>query len=121
MSEHILDNEGINHGAVLSMRNDPECGFTREDLEANLTACTLTGNNMVGKCQGPLFGKVVWLSADGKTCAVQAQGVARFRMESAEVGYTVWCFGDGRVYRIFHCQRLVIAVDKAAGTCDVLL
>ncbi|MBS1260758.1 MAG: hypothetical protein MAG453_00074 [Calditrichaeota bacterium] len=141
---HAITNEGIGGGPFLTMTIDATAnqGFSQDDIDANTTACRISGDNEVGKGAAgeKLFGKVVWVSTDfvegttrPATCAVQSRGVARFisRSPAPEVNGMVELTGDGKLRKASsstdipasgHLHRgQVIAVDGSAGTCDVWL
>lgn len=138
------NNEGIGGGPFLTMTLDETTDkeFTQADVDANTVACRVTGFNEVGKgtAGDKLFGKVVWVSSEMETgtsrpasCAVQARGVARFKISSPNpsVNGMVELAGDGTVRKAStasdiaaggHLHRgQVIAVDSVAGYADVWL
>ncbi len=143
-SKFNIDNSGIGGTPFLTFSVDATADrdFTQADLDDNLTACVISGNNEVGMGSDgdKLFGKVVWVSQElqpGTTipalCAVQARGVARFKYVAAApvINQMVEVNGAGKVKQASadadiaaggHLMRgQVIAVDAAAGTCDVWL
>ena len=143
-SRFQIDNNGIGGTPFLTFSVDTTANrdFTQSDLDSNLTACVVSDNNEVGMgaAGDKLFGKVVWVSQElqsGTTvpalCAVQARGVARFKYASIvpSVNQMVEVDGTGKVRQASadadiaaggHLMRgQVIALDTAAGTCDVWL
>lgn len=143
-SQFQIDNNGIGGTPFLTFSVDTteNLDFTQSDLDNNLTACVISGNNEVGMGQAgdKLFGKVVWVSQElqsGTTipalCAVQARGVARFKYAATtpEINQMVEVDGAGKVRQASadadiaaggHLMRgQVIAVDTDATTCDVWL
>ena len=139
-----IDNNGIGGTPFLTFAVDTAANkdFTQSDLDDNLTACVIAGNNLagMGSAGAKLFGKVVWVSSektDGTAipalCAVQARGVARFKYAATTpvVNQMVEVDGAGKVRLAAadadiaaggHLMRgQVVAVDTAAGTCDVWL
>ena len=148
MSKFKIDNSGIGGTPFLTFSVSHSNGFTQEDLDNNLTSCVITGNNEVGKGNigDKLFGKVVWVSSefDPETeipalCAVQARGVARFKLDTKNEIYIpklnkmIIVDGRGKVYsgdpdvdvsirpggHLFRGQ--VIAVNLEENTCEVWL
>lgn len=143
-SPYQIDNTGIGGTPFLTFSVDTTAtkDFTQTDLDNNLVACVVSGNNEVGMgaAGDKLFGKVVWVSQElqsGTTvpalCAVQARGVARFKYSATTpvVNQMVEVDGTGKVRQVGadadiaaggHLARgQVIAVDSTAGTCDVWL
>lgn len=143
-SQYLVDNEGIGSGPFLTMTIDASADkdFSQDDIDNNLTACIVSDNNEVGMgtAGDKLFGKVVWVSTDlvpgttrPATCAVQARGIARFKVNTPlpAVNQMVEVDGEGRVKKATadadieaggHLMRgQVIAVDITNGTCDVWL
>ena len=137
-----INNEGMGGGPFLTMTQDdtPDRWFTRSDLDDNLSACALSGDNEIGKgaAGDKLFGKVIWVSDDmvagttrPVTVATQARGVARFRFvgDAPVYGDGVVLAGGGKVQRPSvadealgsHARGQVLAVDKVNATCDVWL
>ena len=91
-SQFNIDNNGIGGTPFLTFTVDTNVGrnFIQSDLDNNLTACVISGNNEVGmgSADDKLIGGVVWVSHElqaGTTipvlCAVQARGVVRFKFE----------------------------------------
>jgi len=143
-SQFNIDNNGIGGTPFLTFTVDSTADqdFKQSDLDDNLTACVISGNNEVGmgSAGNKLLGKVVWVSQelqDGTTipalCAVQARGVARFKYAATTpvINQMVEVDGAGKVRQAAadadiaaggHLMRgQVIAVDTTAGTCDVWL
>ncbi len=143
-SQFTFDNNGIGGTPFLSFGVDTteNLDFTQDDLDNNLTACVISGDNEVGmgSAGNKLFGKVVWVSQQlqaGTTvpalCAVQARGVARFKFAATTpvINQMVEVDGAGKVRQATadadiaaggHLMRgQVIAVDSEAGTCDLWL
>jgi len=143
-STYVIDNEGIGGGPFLTMTIDQtaDLDFSQDDVDGNLTACSISGNNEVsmGAEGAKLFGKVVWVSTEKIegtvipfNCAVQARGVARFSYlaPAPEVNMMVELAGGGKVRKASadadigsggHLMRgQVIAVDATNSTCDVWL
>ena len=134
-----IDNVGISGTPFLTftINTSPNKGFTQDDLDNDLTACVITGNNKVGKGEigDKLFGKVVWVSQElqaGTTipalCAVQARGVARFKYDRRPpfLGESVLPQKDGKVIGSptgdgLNLRGIVIAVDEENQTCDLWL
>jgi len=94
--------------------------FTQTDLDNNLTACVVSGNNEagMGTTGDKLLGKVVQVSTElqsGTTiparCTVQARGVARFKYVSTTpvINQMVETNGAGRV------KQATADADIAAG------
>jgi hypothetical protein len=141
----MFDNEAVGGGPSLTMTIDETSYFTQDDIDKNITACNISGNNEVAKGTNAriqnLFGKVVWVStskADSETnrplnCAVQARGVARFNYDPSK---PLPKYGQG----VVHCgvglvagglmaddfdevipKGQVIAIDTVEHTCDVWL
>lgn len=139
-----FDNENLGGGPYLTChistsQNQP---FTQTDLDNNLTACAIVGDNVVGKgsAGSRVFGKVVWVSAEfihGTTvpqmCSVQARGVAKFKFAAPapDIGNCVELAGAGKVRQSSASEAvpaggapqrgIVIAKDTIAGTVDVWL
>ncbi len=143
-SQFQIDNSGIGGTPFLTFSVDTtaDMDFTQTDLDNNLTACVISGNNEIGMgaAGDKLFGKVVWVSQElqsGTTvpalCAVQARGVARFAYVATApvINQMVEVDGAGKVRQASadadiaaggHLMRgQVIAVDTDAETCDVWL
>ena len=136
MSELNIKNNGIGATPHLtfSVNTTADKEFTEEDIDNNLTACLISGNNQVGKgdAGGKLFGKVVWVSSELQEgtavpalCAVQARGVARFKYTDSTpvVDQSVELAGEGKVRRtsMANVKGRVIAVNPIEKTCDVWL
>jgi len=119
---YSIDNNNIGADALLTFSVDPTANkdFTETDLAANLTACQIVGNNIVGMGTDAtkLFGKVIAVSTELQPgtaiparCTVQARGVARFKYVAVTpvINQMVELNGAGAV-------RLAAAdVDIAAG------
>jgi len=144
-SQFTIDNEGVGASGLLTLAVDSTADkdFTQDDLDDNLTACVISGNNETGMGSDgdKLFGKVLFVSEElqaGTTipayCTVQARGVARFKYNTAAapaVNRMVEADGAGKVKVASadadiasggHLARgQVIAVDAVNETCDVWL
>jgi hypothetical protein len=143
-SQFVVDNEGIGMHPLLTLGVDTTSGkdFTQTDLDNNLTACIISGNNKagMGSAGDKLFGKVIAVSSElqsgtsiPKTCTVQARGVARFKYVTPAplVNQMVEVDGAGKVRQASadadiaaggHLMRgQVIAIDTTSTTCDVWL
>ena len=144
-SQFIIDNEGVGSSALLTMAVDSTANkdFTQTDLDNNLTACVVSGDNEAGMGSDgdKLFGKVIAVSDElqsGATipayCSVQARGVTRFYYNAGaapSVNQMVEVDGAGKVKQASavvdiaaggHLMRgQVIAVDTTDRTCDVWL
>ncbi|MBM3324171.1 MAG: hypothetical protein FJY66_00725 [Calditrichaeota bacterium] len=141
---YTINNDGVGSDSLLTFSVNPTANqdFTRADLDANLTAAAITGNNQVGmgSAGSKLFGKVVAVSEElqsGTTvpayCTVQARGVARFKYGTPTpvVNEMVELDGTGKVRRGSTSTDIptgghkhkgqVIAVDTTNTTCDVWL
>ena len=142
ISQDNIDNDGVGGKPLLRFRVDESKGggFTQEDIDRNLTACTISGNNEVSKGFGgdQLFGRIMWLpyrpDNSDMVCLVQSRGLVR-------IGYTspvpvlnqlVEVDGHGGVRRITKTNKLitsgrhymrghVVAVDRDNKTCDIWL
>jgi len=145
MSQFVVDNDGVGASALLTMHVDsnPDWGFTQNDINNNLTACVISGNNEVsmGEDGDELFGKVLAVSQElqpGTTipayCTVQARGMARFTYTGTapRVNQMMEVDGRGRVKRPPTYEHIeigghtarrgqVIAVDTINHACDVWL
>jgi hypothetical protein len=143
-SQFTVDNQGVGMYPALTMKVDTTANkdFTQTDLDGNLTACTLSGNNQVGmgSAGDRLFGKVVAVSTEltaggiPETCTVQATGVARFKYNTGAapaVNQLVEVDGAGKV-RVASAiadvpagglkhRGIVIAKDTVNETVDVWL
>ena len=144
-SQFVVDNEGVGASGLLTMAVDASTDkdFTQDDLDANLNACIISGNNEAGMGAegGKLFGKVIAVSEEMQSgtaipayCTVQARGVARFSYNTDHtpaVNQMVEIDGAGKVQQASadediaaggHLMRgQVIAVDTSNETCDVWL
>lgn len=144
-SQFTIDNEGVGASGLLTLAVDSSTGkdFTQSDLDDNLTACVISGNNEAGMGTDgdKLFGKVLFVSEELQAgtvlpayCTVQARGVARFKYNTSAapvVNKMVEVDGAGKVKLATadadiaaggHLARgQVIAVDAAGETCDVWL
>lgn len=121
-SQFTVDNNGVGMNPTLTMGTDTTSNkdFSAADLDSNLTACVISGNNAVGMgaAGDKLFGKVLDVSEDTttggipNTCTVQAGGVARFKYNTSAapvLNQMVEVDGAGKV-------RVATAdVDIAAG------
>jgi len=144
MSTFPLDNEHVGASPFLTMKINTASGqyFTQSDLDANLTACTISDNNTVAKGSAGyrLLGKVVWLSEEKvadtvvpAVCSVQVRGVARFAYTTTApvIGQHVEVDGTGKVRQAATAASVpagglkhngyVIAVYTDTTTCDVWL
>lgn len=143
-SQFIVDNSGVGLHPTLTMGVDTteNKDFSQSDLDNNLTACVVSGNNQVGmgSAGGKLFGKVLAVSTEEDasgipvTCTVQAGGVARFKYNTAAapaVNQMVEVDGAGKVRQASALASLpagghthrgqVIAKDTTNETVDVWL
>ena len=141
---YTITNDGAGANLLLTFEVDATANqdFTRTDLDNNLTACTLTGNNKVGmgSAGGRLLGKVVKVSEELQAgtaipalCTVQVTGVARFKYVATTpvVGQKVELDGTGKVRQAATSadvpaggtkhRGVVLAVNTGDTTCDVLL
>jgi hypothetical protein len=141
---YTINNDGVGSDSLLtfSVNSTSAQDFTQADLDANLTAAAITGNNQVGmgSAGSKLIGKVVAVSEElqsGTTvpayCTVQARGAARFKYASPTpvVNEMVELDGTGKVRRASTSTDIpagghkhkgqVIAVDTTNTTCDVWL
>ena len=138
-----MDNEGVGGQPYLTMAVDTTSAkdFKQADLDANLTACVIAGNNKVGMGSDgdKLFGKVVAVSAEVDdssipvSCTVQARGVARFKyvattpvvnqmVEVDGAGAVSQASADADIAAGGHLMRgQVIAVNTTDVTVDVWL
>jgi len=107
-------------------------GFTQEDLDNNLTACTMGKEESVrkGVYGDRLLGKVVWVSQElqeGTTipalCAVQARGMAEFKFESPLKPNDAVCInGEGRVcYQDDEGDGYVTIIRNEEQTAEIWL
>jgi hypothetical protein len=143
-SQFVVDNQGIGMYPTLTMKVDTTANkdFSQSDLDNNLTACIVAGNNTVGMgtAGDKLFGKVVAVSPETDangiplTCTVQAGGVARFKYNTGAaplVNQMVEVDGAGKVRQSsaatdilaggHKCRGQVIAKDTVGETVDVWL
>jgi hypothetical protein len=144
LMSYTINNDGVGSDSLLTFSVNSSSGqdFTQADLDANLTAAAITGNNQVGmgSAGSKLIGKVVAVSEElqsGTTvpayCTVQARGLARFKYASPTpvVNEMVELDGTGKVRRASTSADIpagghkhkgqVIAVDTTNTTCDVWL
>ncbi|MCB1060547.1 MAG: hypothetical protein KDB65_09960 [Calditrichaeota bacterium] len=143
-TSYKVNNEGAGSNLLLTFEVDTTANkdFTWTDIDSNLTAAAMSGNNTVGmgSTGSRLIGKVISVSDDlvsgtavPQLCTVQVTGVARFLYSGTAptVGNKVECDGTGKVRKAVTltdvpaggtAQRgMVIAVDTTNTTCDVLL
>jgi hypothetical protein len=143
-TSYKVNNEGAGANLLLTFEVDTTSAkdFTWTDIDANLTAAAMSGNNAVGmgSAGSRLIGKVISVSDDlvsgtavPQLCTVQVTGVARFLYSGTapSVGNKVECDGAGKVRKAVTltdvpaggtAQRgMVIAVDTTNTACDVLL
>lgn len=116
------DNNSVGSLPFLTMSVDATGAndFTQADIDNNLTACIISGNNEVGQGSigNKLFGKVIAVSEELQTgttipawCIVQTRGIARFKYASPIpiINQMAEAHGTGRI-------RLASAdADIAAG------
>lgn len=142
-STYSVSNEGAG-GLQLTFTVDTAANqdFTQADLDANLTAAALTGNNKagMGTAGARVVGKVVKVSEELQTgtavpalCSVQVAGVARFLYSGTapSVGEKIEADGTGKVRRASTSadvpaggtkhRGIILAVNTTDTTCDVLL
>lgn len=139
-----VSNDGAGANLALTFEVDATANkdFTLTDLDNNLTAAVMAGNNKVGmgSAGDRVIGKVIKVSEELQAgtaipalCTVQVTGVARFKYSGTAptVGQKIEADGTGKV-RIATTSAdvpaggtkhrgLVIAVTTADTTCDVLL
>ena len=143
-SQFIVDNNGVGMHPTLTMKVDTTEArdFSQSDVNDNLTACVVSGNNTVGMgtAGNKLFGKIVAVSTEVDasgipvTCTVQARGVARFKYNTAAapvINQMVEVDGTGKVRQASAaadipagghlCRGQVIAMDTTNETVDVWL
>ena len=143
-SQFAIDNQGVGMYPTLTMKVDTTSNkdFSQTDLDSNLSAAVVSGNNTVGMggAGDKLFGKVVAVSSDTDAnniplaCTVQAGGVARFKYNTGAaplVNQMVEVDGAGKVRQATtstdiptggHKHRgQVIAKDTTNETVDVWL
>ncbi len=143
-SQFTVDNEGVGASGLLTMAVDSTSNkdFIQSDIDDNLTACVVSGNNEagMGSAGDKMFGKVIAVSEEmqsGTTipayCTVQARGVARFKYAATTpvVNQMVEVDGAGKVKQASADTDIaaggnlmrgqVIAVDSTNSTCDVWL
>ena len=141
---YSITNDGAGANLQLTFEVDASANqdFTLTDLDNGLVACAMTGNNKVGMgtAGGRLLGKVVKVSealqagtAIPALCTVQVTGVARFKYAATTpvIGQKVEVDGAGKVRQASTAadvpaggtkhRGLVLAVNTADTTCDVLL
>ncbi len=141
---YTLSNEGAATPTLLTFEVDTTSNkdFVLADLDNNLTAAVMAGNNKVGMgaAGDRLVGKVIKVSEELQSgtaipalCTVQVTGVARFKYSGSApaVGNKVEGDGAGKVRQAITLtdvpaggtkQRgLVIAVNTTDTTVDVLL
>lgn len=141
---YTVTNEGAAQPTLLTFEVDTTTNkdFVQTDLDNNLTAAAMAGNNKVGMgtAGDRLVGKVLKVSEELQAgtaipalCTVQVTGVARFKYSGTApaVGNKVEGDGAGKVRQAVTLtdvpaggtkQRgLVIAVNTTDTTVDVLL
>lgn len=143
-SQFTIDNAGLGWepGLTLGVDTTSAKDFSQTDLDSNLTAGRISGNNIIGMGSSgdKLFGKVLAVSTDKTaggiplSCTVQARGVARFKYNTGgapAVNQMVELDGAGKVQVATadadiaaggHLARgMVIAKDTTNETVDVWL
>ncbi len=144
MSTYTVTSDGSGSDLQLTFEVDATAGqdFTRTDLDNELSACTLTGNNKIGMgtAGGRLLGKVIKVSEELQSgtavpalCTVQVTGVARFKYVATTpvIGQKVELDGAGKVRQASTSadvpaggtkhRGIVLSVNTTDTTCDVLL
>jgi hypothetical protein len=143
-SNYTVSTEGAGANLQLTFEVDSTANkdFTLTDLDSNLTACGMAGNNKVGmgSAGDRLVGKVIKVTEEMQSgtavpalCTVQVTGVARFKYSATTpaIGNKVELDGTGKVRQASTAtdvpaggtkhRGLVIAVNTTDTTCDVLL